>query len=200
MIKSSLRPTPLRSESGLETFRQMIREARAIIAETRRCSRTKALRYARRTRTRGYSDGYRAGLQVAHDQCREVIEELKRGYLQILDKAASDIEQLARITAGEIVDSALMTHPELLRSWIQQSIAALKGVRTLKVSLHPRYTPLVEMLSMSLPEGVALSIEQISSAVDFRVEGETGGIEFSWRDAIQQMPIQAAPSLLSDND
>ncbi len=187
-------PSHLTQELAVGAYRQALQDGRAAIASSRRMSRTKALRYARHIRARGFNTGYQEGLRRAQDDCSAAIEELCNCYHKALDGAQEDIQRLARELATQIIDSTLTERPETLALWVQRAVTALKNSKTLHLTLHTRYAGLLSSLSSHLPAGVSASLDPAIDTIDFKLEGESGGIEFAWRNAISTTAAQSAPN------
>jgi flagellar biosynthesis/type III secretory pathway protein FliH len=193
MIKARLVPTVPRQDLAIGAYREIIQEGRKALAASRQASRAKALRYAKYIRARGFSRGYQDGLTVGSAECKTAAEELRHYYQKALDRARDDIYALAQELASQIVDVTLDQRPEIFTAWIHQSLVALKRSRNLHVSLNPRYKKLLDCINGQLPEGISTSLDPTIGSIDFRLEGECGGVEFAWRDLIAATPTRVKP-------
>jgi flagellar biosynthesis/type III secretory pathway protein FliH len=191
MIKARLVPTLPRQDLAVGAYREIIQEGRKALAASRHASRTKALRYAKHIRSRGFSKGYKDGLATGSAECKAAVEELRHYYQRALDSAQEDIYALARELATQIVDTTLAERPEIFTAWILQALTALKHSRSLHLRFNPRYQKLLECITAQLPEGISACLDPAIGSIDFRLEGEIGGVEFAWRDLITGTPTRS---------
>lgn len=188
MIKARLLPASLTQDVVIDTYRQVVREGRSAVAASRRASRSKALRYVKHLRSRGFTKGYLDGLSAARSDIQAAMEDLRNCYHDALSNAQQDIQSLAQQLATQVVDASIVEQPEIFAVWVQKAIAALKRSRTLHLSLNPRYKGVLCTIATHLPEGVSIALDPTAASIDFRLEGDMGGIEFSWREVISMHP------------
>jgi len=195
MIRTTLHPPSPHLGLSLEVMRAILKEGRATLAQTRRASRAKALRYTLLARSRAYARGYQEGLQAATSDCRAAIAALAACHSDAQREAVLTGERLARQLATHIIDTALIAHPEIVAAWIQQALAQLAQSQVLRIDCNPRYKPVLDTISASLPHGVLLTTDPHVASIEFRVETTSGCIEFEWRDAITHLiPLPPVPS------
>lgn len=190
MIKARLVSTPLKQDLGIGAYRQVLREGRKAIAASRQASRAKALRYAAFIRARGFTRGYQEGLAAGKAECSAAIEGLRSCYHKALDSAHNDIQQIARELASQIIDTAIIEKPEIFALWIKQATTALKRSKALHLTLNPRYETLLGYVTTQLPEGTTTSLDPAIGSIDFKLDGELGGVEFAWRDVVSAAAAQ----------
>jgi flagellar biosynthesis/type III secretory pathway protein FliH len=195
MIKARLVPAPLRQDLAIGAYREILQEGRKALSASRRASRAKTLRYAKHIRARGFSRGYQEGLKVSSSECKEAVEELRNCYQRVLDNAQQDLQVLAEQLASQIIDATIVVKPEIFAAWILEARNALKASKAFHLSLNPRYQNLLEHLATTLPEGIATRLDPTIGSLDFRLEGDVGGVEFAWRKALTGMAaeLQARP-------
>jgi flagellar biosynthesis/type III secretory pathway protein FliH len=175
----------LAPEIPVQTFRDTIKLGRGIISDERRRSRLKALRYAKKIRSRGFNRGYQAGLAAAQGECLVMLQALRGCYEDAVVAAKSDTIALATALAERIVDTTLLERPEVLLAWIEEGLGVLKRSRSLHLSFQPRYQALIEHIQMRLPDTITAEADASLSDSDFVIRSEIGGVEFSWRSVLK---------------
>jgi flagellar biosynthesis/type III secretory pathway protein FliH len=189
MLKARLVPTQLAPDITVQTFKQTIKLGRSVLCEERKKSRHKACRYAKHIRARGFSKGYQEGLAAAQEECAAALRALRSCYEDALSAAKHDAHALATALAERIIDSTLLERPEVLLAWIQESLQMLKRSRTLHLSFQPRYSGVMQQVMPHLPEGITAQADSSLTEADFIMNGESGGVEFSWRNILQDNQI-----------
>lgn len=189
MINARLLPTSLPPDLSIKNYRAIIEGGRNQIAQQQNRSRGKALTYARHIRAKGFNKGYQEGLEAARAECLQAMRAMRECYEQALDAARQDALAIARNLAEKIVDTTLLGHPEALLAWIQQSTAILKRGRNLNLSYHPRYEAMLHQIAPHLPSGITISSDPNLSDSDFVLQSDSGGVEFSWRTALNDSVV-----------
>lgn len=192
MIRTQLNPTQLSPDISVQTFSHTLALGRQSICEERKRSRSKACRYAKRIRARGFSRGYSDGLSAAQAECTATLQALRSCYEDAINAAKSDAQALATNLAELIIDRTLLSRPEVLLAWIEESLQILKRTRSLHLSFHPRYKGVMQQLSERLPDGISVQADSSLTDTDFIVRSEHGGVEFSWRDVLYAKTSQQA--------
>lgn len=185
MIRARLRPTELQPETSIHAYQNLIRQGRAELANTRLRSRKRAVSHARFMKKRGYAQGYQAGVDEAKADCARAIEALRDAYSTALEAAQKDILATAQAMAERFIDRSLLENPEIMSSWIQQSIEVLKRSRPLTLHYHPRYERIMATVAPTLPTEVSARADSKLDGIDFTIAGEPGGVEFSWRESLR---------------
>jgi flagellar biosynthesis/type III secretory pathway protein FliH len=184
MRKARLVPTQLAPEITVQTFKQTLTMGRSVLCDERKKSRQKASRYAKYIRARGFTTGYQAGLAAAQEECAAALRALRSCYEDALTAAKNDAHALATALAERIIDSTLLERPEVLLAWIQESVQMLKRSRNLHLSFQPRYAGVMQQVMPHLPEGVTAQADASLTDADFILSGDSGGVEFSWRNIL----------------
>jgi flagellar biosynthesis/type III secretory pathway protein FliH len=184
MLRARLNPTQLAPDISVQTFKQTVSLGRAVLSEERKKSRQKACRYAKHIRSRGYSKGYHDGLAAAQEECAAALRALRSCYEDALTAAKHDAHALATALAERIIDSTLLERPEVLLAWIQESLQMLKRSRALHLSFQLRYAGVMQQVMPHLPEGITAQADASLTEADFIMSGESGGVEFSWRNIL----------------
>jgi flagellar biosynthesis/type III secretory pathway protein FliH len=136
-------------------------------------------RYYTWARQASYQHGYEAGLAAARQDVSEILAEIKRAYDTTVETAHLDVLETSRGLAQQIVDTALMEHPDILMSWIHQALSVLKNSRTLVLRYHPRFEEMITKLAPKLPEQIHLTCDSTLTSIDLALHGDSGGVEFS---------------------
>lgn len=150
-----------------------------------RISRSRALSYVRWAKSRGFEAGYRAGLSKAESDLLRVIDQLRTTYNTAADIAHRDLEQLHFRLAEHLIDTASLGEPRTLACWIERAISVLKRNRPLRLLFNPRYEKIIEHISPQLPSTLHVAPSLDLKKVDFRLESDIGGVEFSWQAALE---------------
>jgi flagellar biosynthesis/type III secretory pathway protein FliH len=195
MIKARLLPASLKQDVVVDAYRQVLREGRLAVANSRRASRLKALRYAKYLRSRGFTKGYQEGLSAARADTCAALDALRGCYNAALFNAQQDIQTLAQQLAIQFIDASIVERPEIFARWVQQAIATLKRSRSLHLGLNPRYDGILSSIVAHLPAGISVTLNPDADPIDFRLEGEFGGIEFAWREVITPSALQQPSSI-----
>lgn len=186
MIRARLNQTKLSADIPVQTFRQTIALGRQVICEERKRSRVKACRYARHIRAHGFTRGYTDGVAAAQAECIAVLQGLRHCYEEAINAAKSDTQALAKELAERIIDSTLFSRPEVLLMWIQECLQILKRSRSLHLSFNPLYQGVMQRISEQLPAGINLKLDPSLTNTDFILSSDQGGIEFCWRDILNE--------------
>lgn len=184
MLRARLLPTRIAPDVTVRTFKDTVRLGRQVLSEERRRSRQKAHRYAKHVRQRGFSKGYQEGLAAAQSECAAALHALRSCYEDALIAARDDTHALATSLATRIIDSTLLERPEVLLAWIQESLQLLKRSRNLTISFRPRYFDVMQQIAAHIPQGITAQVDPTLTDADFAINGDSGGIEFSWRNAL----------------
>lgn len=184
MLRARLLPTQIAPDVTVQTFKDTVTLGRQVLSEERRRSRQKAHRYARHIRERGFTKGYQEGLAAAQAECTAALRALRSCYEDALTAARNDTHALATSLAERIIDSTLLERPEVLLAWIQESLQLLKRSRNLQISFQPRYSGVMQQIAAHLPQGITAQVDPALTDADFAINGDSGGVEFSWRNAL----------------
>ena len=184
MLRARLVPTQIAPDVPVQTFKDTVGLGRQVLAKERQRSRQKAHRYARHIRERGYSKGYQEGLAAAQAECAAALRAIRSCYEDALTAAKHDTHALATTLAERIIDSTLLERPEVLLAWIQEALQLLKRSRNLHISFQPQYCGVMQQIAEHLPQGITAHVDPALTDADFAINGDSGGIEFSWRNAI----------------
>ena len=185
MKKVKLHSSGLSPEFGLEAYRAIIDSGRAQIASTSSKARSKSLAYARYIRKRGYDQGYQAGSLAAQKSAAAAIEAIRSSYDVALDLARNDAVKMAHDLAEQLVDRALLAHPDTILAWINTAFSYLKRSRKLRISYHPRYAEIMQIIARDIPDTIVISADSALADIDLVITGESGGIEINWRESLQ---------------
>ena len=181
ILRSSCNLNP---DIPLTTFKETVRLGRQVISDERKRSRRKALRYAKAIRSRSFNKGYQAGLLAARNECAQTVGALRGCYQEALLTAKGDTLALATALAERIIDSTLIEKPETLLVWIEEGLSVLSRARDIHLAFNPRYEGVMRHLEQHLPETIRIHADPSLSDADFIIRSELGGIEFSWRNAL----------------
>jgi flagellar biosynthesis/type III secretory pathway protein FliH len=187
MFRAKLMPAGITHDLSVSALRQTIKLGRTTIAQERKRSRAKSVRYSRYIRRRGFSQGYQEGLAQGRNECIDLIKGLRGCYEDVINAAANDTLALATSIAEKIIDTTLTTRPEALMAWISEGLSLLKGSREIHIALNKRYLNIINEISPLLTSGVSIRVDRELSETDFIIEGSRGGIEFSWQSAVQSV-------------
>jgi flagellar biosynthesis/type III secretory pathway protein FliH len=182
----TLKAAQLTYDVAIRNYKRIISTGRGALAKERYNSRRKALNYAKLTRKRSFSAGYKAGFEAAKSETTSAICHLRSCYEDAIKIAHRDTYNLALEIATKIIDTTLVREPAAILNWIQQALQILKNSRNLELSCHPRYSNLLTALQDLLPPGIKASINPDLKCCDFiLLDSESlGGIEFSWQDVL----------------
>jgi hypothetical protein len=172
------------SDIPVQTFRDTIRLGRQVISDERRRSRQKALRYAKKIRSRSFNSGYQAGLVAAQGECLVMLQALRGCYEEAVVTARGDTLALATALATRIIDTTLLERPEVLLAWIEEGLGVLKRARSLHLVFQPRYEVVMRTIAARLPNTITTQADPSLTDADFAIRSEIGGVEFSWRSAL----------------
>lgn len=180
---------PLSLELAITNFRKIVSGARHELAKERVRSRHKALKHAKRVRSRSFIAGYSAGIAAAQTEISALLSALRNCYEDVVNKAQDDTHALALEIAGQIIDTTLIKDPGALISWINQGLRILKSSQNIELSLHPRYSEIVQAIKEALPLGISTAIDPLLDERDFVLKdissSRGGGLEFSWREVLR---------------
>lgn len=179
MIRARLIPPRAPRDLTLAVAKEQITRARSLAESRKSHTRRVIQRYSAWARHTSYQRGYEAGLEAARHDIAELLAEIKRAYDTAIDAARADILATSRDLAQQIVDTALMEHPDALMRWIEQALFILKRSRTLEIRYQPRLGEVFKRLSPRLPPQIQVVADTSLTSVDLVVQGESGGVEFS---------------------
>jgi len=185
MLQARLIPTQLAPDVTVQTFKRTIQIGRKVLCDERKRSRQKACRYAKHIRERGFAKGYQEGLAAAKAECEATLRALRNCYEDAINAAKSDTHALATSLAERIIDTSLLERPEVLLAWIQEALQLLRRSRNLHLSYQPRYASVMQQVLNHLPQNITASADPCLLEADFTINSDSGGIEFSWRNALQ---------------
>jgi flagellar biosynthesis/type III secretory pathway protein FliH len=186
MLKAKLIPPSLTVEVMVDAVRTTVEETKARAAASMASTRRKCAMYARATRRRAYTAGYRAGLAAATEECTAAIRAITSTYEKAAQLARDDAALLAKELAARIIGHTLRADSEMLRAWIEDATRPLGGSRPLTLSYTPHYAKLIAHLKGHLPANITTVRATELGEVDFLISGETGGVECSWRRALEE--------------
>jgi flagellar biosynthesis/type III secretory pathway protein FliH len=184
-------PPRVPEDFRLSVARKHIAQAQSLANSQKSHIRRVIQRYSAWARRTSYQHGYKAGLAAAHRDVSELLAQIKRVYDTTIDTAGLDVLETSRNLAQHIVDTALMEHPDVLMSWIQQALGVLKRSRTLTLRYHPRLEGSLKQLAPKLPEQIQLICDETLTSIDLAVQGESGGVEFSRLLSSSEDPLSA---------
>lgn len=190
MIKSQLLPSRIPAECAATVYRAIMRDGRGAIAAQMLAARKRASSYARRLRAKGYSAGYEDGIRAARRDCEHALLQLRKAYSDAIAVATGDVQSLTYQLAEKLVDRAFLEKPEVLLSWLERALTLLKRSRALSIHYHPRYEHIMKLISSYLPPAVSSVSSDTLGELDFRIEGERGGVACSVRDALVEYSRQ----------
>lgn len=185
MIRAKLIPPSARPEIAVDVLYAALHRAHSQAKERVAMTRRKCAKHHRLTRRRGYAAGYRSGLLAATQEMRSAIEGITSTYREAVELAKVDITSLARAFAVRVIERNLREDPEILQSWIHSAVTLLGSSRTVALVYHPRYSAILERLSLQLPPHITLSTSQELGDADFVLSGDNGSLEWCWRKALE---------------
>ena len=191
MIRARIIPPCVPEDLSLSVVRAQLAQARLLANSHKSHARRLIARYSAWARRASYQRGYEAGLAAAREDVAELLAEIKRVYEATIDTAHLDVLETSRKLAQQIVDTALIEHPDVLMGWIHQAFGVLKRSRTLTLRYHPRLEAPLKQLGPKLPEQVQLIRDASLTSIDLSVQGESGGVEFSRLLSSSEDPLSA---------
>jgi hypothetical protein len=161
--------------------------AEAITTTARRLSLAaeKAKKHARAFRCREEERGYEAGRLRANQDFHALCDELPRLYKEAATVAHRDAQTLAALLAEQILDLHITQIPESLLMWVTRASEILSSSRALTLLYHPRLTNTITQLKATIPGHITVRENSDPACPDFILNGDTGGVEFAWRSALE---------------
>jgi flagellar biosynthesis/type III secretory pathway protein FliH len=130
---------------------------------------------------------YQEGLSAAQNEIAAATAGIRTQYEDALAAAASDAKAAATAVAAQVIPAALATDPAILSHWIDQALSLLRRSRTLQLTYHPKYGEIMQRIAQTLPTGISISADATLTDRDFILVGDTGGVDFSWQDALRRL-------------
>ena len=186
MIRAIIKPLGSHPELSVQACRAIIQEARAKAALSTLRSRKRALRYAHHVREQSAQRGYRAGVEAARADLREVAEGLRSHYGDLLELAQRDSRAMALLACEELIGATFANNSATLLPWLNEALEIVKRSRDITIYYHPRYERFFRDISPTLPTNITVRCGDIAQLTDFAIRGELGQVEFAWRETLQR--------------
>jgi flagellar biosynthesis/type III secretory pathway protein FliH len=184
-MKAQLIGAPLRSDLTLEVLQNIQQAHRMRLVKQQQASRKKMLRYARWARARGFSKGYIEGASKHSEDVLQAIAGIKRCYHEALEVASQDTQVVARKLVTRVIEDISVNDSQHLEKWISHALLFLKKNRPLTLYYNPRYQDVIQNVRSNLPSSITVQVAPDLDHTDFYLEEDNGGIEFSWREIIE---------------
>jgi flagellar biosynthesis/type III secretory pathway protein FliH len=123
-----------------------------------------------------------------------VIEGLRNTYEDAIDKARNDMHAAARAIAEQVIPTRLLSDPQIFEHWVNEAVVLLKRSKTLQITYHPQYHDIMQQVAQKLPAGIALAADHTAQEYAFAINGDVGGIEFTWTSPLEQIEQPRPPT------
>lgn len=184
-MKAQLISAPLRSDLTLEVLQNIQQADRKRLVQQQQDSRKKMLRYARWARARGFSQGYIEGAEKYSEDVLHAIASIKSCYNEAIEIAVQDTQMVARKMVSRVIEDISVNDSQHLEKWIDHALSFLTKNRPLTLYYNPRYQDVIKNVQSKLPSPITVQAAPDLDHTDFYLEEDHGGIEFSWREVIE---------------
>jgi hypothetical protein len=178
-------------EISLESALALHRNTQALFTHRIALFKRRAVRYISRRCERAKTRGYHAGLEEGKAEFADLSRGIAVCYQQASEVAAQEGQKLALLLADNIVESHISEIPKSLLAWFNRAAALLRANSTLILLIHPRLHKTVQQVTHLLPSGLRIEINSALGAPDFTLTGDSGAVEFSWREALEALTLNS---------
>jgi flagellar biosynthesis/type III secretory pathway protein FliH len=178
-------------ELAIASHQEIRRISRRERAELLQQTRRRSKKYSGKVRERGYQAGVEKGRLEGVQECRVILEELRKLYVTTLDTARADVAIIAHHIVETLIGEHIQTTPEILDSWIQKAVNQLKSKNILTLRYHPRYEDTLKRIVESLSPTIHPVGDPSLREADFAIETNAGNISFSWRELLAPLKTES---------
>lgn len=191
MISATLLPPSHSLELAIASHQEIRKLSRRERAELLRQTRRRSKKYSGKVRERGYQAGIERGRHEGIQECRAILEELRKLYMTTLEKARVDVTTIAHQIVETLIGEHMRTTPEVLDSWIQKAVNHLKSNGILTLRYHPRHEETLKRVVETLPTTIHPVGDPSLKEADFAIETNAGTITFSWRELLAPLRTES---------
>lgn len=191
MISATLLPPSHSLELAIASHREIRELSRRERAELLRNTRRRSKKYSEKVRERSYQAGLERGRHEGIQECRAILEELRKLYITTLEKARVDVSTIAYHIVETLIGEHIRTTPEVLDLWIQKAVNHLRTNGTLTLRYHPRHEETLKRVVETLPTTIRPVGDPSLRDSDFAIETNAGAITFSWRELLAPLRTES---------